>query len=281
MPESKYDLSEYSVLMQVYGKVPPKQFEQAARSMLEQTHKPKDFVLICDGALTAEQEEVIARLQAEYPGVLNVCRFSEHITVGAGSNYGLEQCKCELVARMDADDIAEADRCAAEIAVFARNPETDIVGGYIAEFREGCEGDSLLREVPLEHDEIVAFARRRAPFNNVTVMMKKSAAQAVGGYRDLTRAEDYDLYCRMLMNGSRGVNLPQVMVRCRVSEDGYERRKGWEHAASLIRVRWDLFRMGFTRLSDFLVMSAAHIFVFLMPTKFSGWLYSRHLRKKG
>ena len=280
MSENAKRLPDYSVLMQVYDKVPPEQFGQAARSMLEQTHAPADFVLICDGRLTDAQESVIAQLQREYPGVMNVLRFSEHITVGAGSNHGLEKCRCELVARMDADDIALPERCAAETAEFAAHPELDIVGGYIAEFREGHEDEALLREVPQEQDDILGYARRRAPFNNVTVMMKRSAAQAVGGYRDLTRAEDYDLYCRMLMNGSRGRNLPQVMVRCRVSEDGYERRRGWEHAKSLISVRYDLYKMGFTGLGDFLLMSAVHIFVFLMPASFTDRLYSKRLRKK-
>lgn len=272
-------LPDYSVLMQVYNKVPPEQFEQAARSMLEQSHPPVDFMLICDGELTDEQEKVISKLRNDYPEKMNVHHFSKHISVGAGSNHGMRHCKCELIARMDADDIAMPDRCAAQAAEFAEYPELDIVGGYIAEFKEGQEQNALLREVPLEHEEIVKYARRRTPFNNVTVMMKKAAAQAAGGYRDLTRAEDYDLYCRMLMNGANGKNLPQVMVRCRVSEDGYERRKSWEHAKSLISVRRDLYKMGFTGLSDFLIMSAIHIAVFLMPASFTDWLYSRHLRK--
>lgn len=272
-------LPDYSVLMQVYNKVPPEQLEQAVRSMLGQSHAPVDFVLICDGELTEVQEDVISAIIKDYPEKMNIQRFSEHITVGAGSNHGMKHCKCELIARMDADDIAMPERCAVQVAEFAAHPELDIVGGYIAEFKEGEEQNALLREVPLEHEEIVKYARRRAPFNNVTVMMKKAAAQAAGGYRDLTRAEDYDLYCRMLMNGAKGRNLPQVMVRCRVSEDGYERRKGWEHAKSLISVRRDLYKMGFTGLLDFLIMSAIHIAVFLMPASFTNWLYSRHLRK--
>jgi len=276
----KIELPDYSVLMQVYDKVPPEQFRQAMASMLSQSHPPVDFVLICDGVLTEEQNRVIEETQKNFDQItMTVCRFDDGITVGKGSNYGLPVCRCELVARMDADDIALPDRCRTQAEQFALHPELDIVGGFIEEFSEADPERVLLREVPTDGDKLIQYARRRTPFNNVTVMMRRQAALAVDGYRDLTRAEDYDLYFRMLMNGSKGINLPQVMVRCRVSEDGYSRRKGWEHAKSIISVRRDFYKMGFTSLADLVIMSCAHIVVFLMPSAFTEWLYSRHLRK--
>ncbi len=273
-------LPGYSVLIQVYDKVPPDQFEQALVSMMTQTHSPVDLVLICDGRLTDEQNAVIERVSKNYPDTeMTVCRFDERITVGMGSNHGLTVCRCELVARMDADDISLPDRCRLQAEQFALDPELDIVGGFIEEFSDSDPENALVREVPADSDKLIGYARRRTPFNNVTVMMRRDAALAVGGYRDLTRAEDYDLYFRMLKNGAKGMNLPEVMVRCRVSDDGYSRRKSWEHAKSIISVRRDFYRMGFTSLLDFLTMSAAHIVVFLMPSGFTQWLYSRHLRK--
>jgi len=273
-------LPDYSVLMQVYDKVPAEQFEQAVESMAQQTHPPKDIVIICDGILTPEQNDVIERIQNRYVDItFTICRFDDRITVGKGSNYGLEKCQCQLVARMDSDDIAVPERCRLQAEQFAFNPELDIVGGYIEEFTEGKEGTPLVREVPLTCEELIQYARRRAPFNNVTVMMKRDSALAVGGYRDLTRAEDYDLYFRMLKNGSQGINLPVVMVRCRVSDDGYSRRKNWAHAKSIISVRRDFYRMGYTSLADFLIMTAVHIVVFLMPSGFTEWLYTKLLRR--
>lgn len=280
--ENSVPLPDYSVLMQVYDKVPSEQLEQSLVSMFSQTHPPVELVLICDGVLTEQQDSVIAAVSEKYSDIaLNVCRFDEGVTVGKGSNYGLSKCRCELVARMDADDISLPERCRMEAQQFALDPQLDIVGGYIEEFSDVDPQKLLVREVPTKSGGLVDYARRRTPFNNVTVMLRRSAVQQVGGYRDLTRAEDYDLYFRMLKNGAKGLNLPQVMVRCRIGESGYSRRKSLEHARSIISVRWDFYRMGFTSLLDFLVMSAAQLFVLVMPSKFTEWLYANHLRKKG
>ena len=79
-------LPDYSVLMQVYNKVPPEQFEQAARSMLEQSHPPVDFMLICDGELTDEQEKVISKLMEFKTSPGNCChdRMAEIIRMVEG-----------------------------------------------------------------------------------------------------------------------------------------------------------------------------------------------------
>ena len=80
-------LPSYSVLMQVYDKVPAEQLMQAVESMANQSHPPKDFVIICDGVLTEEQNRTIEKITNDHADIiLTVCRFDERITVGEGSN---------------------------------------------------------------------------------------------------------------------------------------------------------------------------------------------------
>ena len=270
----------YSVMMLVYFKADPTEFDMAIRSMMEQTLPPDEFVLVCDGPLNAELDAVVKKYEDAYPDIFNVVRIEMKIGIGPCANRGLNECHNEIVVRMDADDIAVPTRCARQIAEFIKDPTLDIVGGYIVEFEEGKEDSGLVREVPLEHDELLKYAQRRIPFNNVTVAMRRSRALAVGGFFSLARGEDYDLYCRMLINGAKGKTLPKVLVRCRVNQDAYARRRQWSHTSSLINVRWQLYRRGFSTFSDFLVMSASHVAIMLLPTSFTKWLYSRHLRSK-
>ena len=270
----------YSVMMLVYFKADPVEFDEAIKSMMEQTLPPDEFVLVCDGPIGNELEAVIRNYEHMYPQKFNVIRIEMKIGIGPCANRALSECRNEIVVRMDADDISVPNRCELEIAEFQKDPELDIVGGYIVEFDKNDKENGLLREVPLEHDELLAYARRRIPFNNVTVAMRRDRALAVGGFFSLARGEDYEMYCRMLINGAKGKNIPKVLVRCRVNEDAYVRRKQWSHTSSLINVRWQLYKRGFSSFLDFLVMSCSHIAIMLLPTRFTKWLYSSHLRKR-
>jgi len=178
---------------------------------------------------------------------------------------------------MDSDDISEPDRCMKELAEFAADPSLDIVSGYILEF-EHNENEGFLRTVPTERKEILRYAMRRMPFSNVTIAYRKSLVLRCGGYRDLSRAEDYDMAARMIMAGANFKTLPELLVRVRVSANAFKRRKDWHHIKSLIGVRWGLYRMGFTGLMDFVVMSGSHLVTLLMPERLIRWLYEKKLR---
>ena len=67
----------YSVLMSVYRKEKPEYFKLAIESMLNQTVKSDDFVIVCDGPLTEGLEKVIADYVVAYPGLFNVFRLME------------------------------------------------------------------------------------------------------------------------------------------------------------------------------------------------------------
>ena len=267
----------YSVLMAVYALADPDHFDRALESMFTQTLPPDEFVLVCDGPLTDRLDEIIARYDRNYPGKMKVLRMEEHHGVGICCNAGLEVCRNDIVARMDSDDISEPNRCELEMAEFAADPSLDIVSGYILEFEQD-ENVGFLRKVPTDPEETLRYARRRMPFSNVTIAYRKSKVLECGGYKDLSRAEDYDLTCRMLMAGAKFKTLPEILVRVRVDADAFARRKNWGHIKSLIGVRWGLYRMGFTSLWDFTVMAGSHLVSLFMPERLIRWLYEKKLR---
>jgi len=277
MDSNKIIHPPYSVLMAVYALADPDHFDEALDSMVNQTLPPDELVLVCDGPLTAELDAVIGKYEKQCPGLFNVLRMSEHKGIGHCSNAGLEACRNDIVVRMDADDISEPDRCRLELAEFAADPSLDIVSGYILEF-ESDKSKGFLRTVPTDPQETLRYARRRMPFSNVTIAYRRSLVQKCGGYRQLSRAEDYDLVCRMLMAGAKFRTLPELLVRVRVDDGAFRRRKSFEHTKSLIGVRWGLYRMGFTSLWDFTVMAGSHIATMLMPERLIRWLYERKLR---
>lgn len=271
------EYENYSVLMSVYYKEKTEYLQQSIQSMLNQTVPTNDFVIVCDGELPIETDNLLKRYEKEYPKIFNIIRLKKNVGIGAAANEGLKYCKNELVAKMDADDISLPTRCEKELFIM-QDEDVAVVGSYIDEFRDE---DKVLatRKVPAEYEKIVEYAKRRDPFNNQTVIYRKSAVLAVGGYSDLKRCEDYDLYVRMLSAGYKAKNIPEALVKYRITDGTYERRGSFENLKGFIVVRWKIYKSGFSHLIDFLIPCGAQIVLSLIPAGLRESLYNKLLRK--
>lgn len=275
----KYVLPQYSVLMTVYDKELPENLNESLESMLMQSYPPSDFVLVCDGKLTAELNIIAKSFQNEYKKIFKIIRIDENVGVGKAVNRGIKACRCDYIVRMDSDDISMPDRCIKEMLLFAVKPELDIVGTYVEEFDDRSDETIGIKEVPLIHEDILAYSKRRNPFNRQSVAFRKSKAMEIGGYSNLKLCEDYEFVVRMLAGGAKGQNIPEALVRYRVNENTPEIRKSWKLTKGFINVRWILFTEGYTGFRDFFSPCALQVMLFIFPKRFTRWVYRTFLRK--
>jgi len=271
---------DYSVLMSVYAGADPVHLRQALQSMMDQTLRTNDFVLVCDGPLTSELDEVLASFDKAYPGIFNFIRVEKNIGIGPVANLGLSHCRNELIAKMDSDDIAVRERCEKQIARFNECPDIAVLGGHIAEFESDPTKPFSVRVVPCDHKTILRFGRRRQPFNNMTVMYRRSVVLAVGGYKDYRRCEDYNLFMRILHEGYYAENLNEILVYARVNGDAIGRRGSWETLVGCVRSRWESFRIGYSTLLDLGICIIGELVIFISPRGLKRKLYETFLRKK-
>ena len=231
---------KYSVLMSVYSRENAAFFRDAMNSIWVQTIPADDFVLVCDGPLTTELDEVISEMEKAHSDILQIIRLKENSGLSNALNEGMKHCKNELIARMDSDDISCPDRCEKQLKIFHEDPETDLCSGNVIEFADSIDHITGKRELPETNDEIIAFSRKRNPFNHPAVMYKKTAVEAAGGYSgEYPLFEDYYLWIRMLMNGSRGRNIAETILYMRTPGDFYMRRGGKKYAKDMLAFhRW-------------------------------------------
>jgi glycosyltransferase involved in cell wall biosynthesis len=271
-------MEAYSILMSVYEREDPDFFDRAIASMLNQSVVTNDFVIVCDGPLTEGLEYILKKYDQANPGVFQIIRIPINVGIGAAANIGLKECKNDLVAKMDADDLSLPERCEMQLKMFAANPELTVLGGQIEEFDSDPDQPYAKRCVPAEHEEILKFGRRRQPFNNQTVMYRKSAVLEVGGYSDLPRNEDYDLYARLLASGYYAENIPQPLVKVRVDADATRRRASGATLVGCVRSRWRAYRIGYASLGDFLYCVIGQFVIFLCPGRLQNKIYAKKLR---
>lgn len=271
-------MDKYSVLMSLYTKEKSDYLMQSIDSMLNQTMMPDEIVIVKDGPLTAELEDVLKKYTAMYPGLFNIIVSEKNIGLGLALNIGLKHCRNELVARMDTDDISLPTRCEKQLKTFEEDNELIILGSMVDEFYNNPNEVVSSRIVPTNHDKIYEFAKRRSPFNHPTVMYKKSKVLERGGYSDLRRNQDVDLFARMLFAGAKAGNINESLLLFRSNSDLSKRRRSWENTKSYITTIHKLWRIGYSGFGDFLIVSIGQMVMFLCPLRVQNWLYKVFLR---
>ncbi|NND82756.1 MAG: glycosyltransferase [Gammaproteobacteria bacterium] len=175
---------------------------ESVRSILAQTGVELELLIIDDhskdGAIAALPND--ARLQ-----VLT----SPQRGIVAALNYGLQQARYSIIARMDADDIAAPDRLSTQLAYLAENPSVEFCGAVVEIFRDNgaVEGGFTIYQDWInnlqQHHDITRELFIECPIPHPTFMLRKSALLDLGGYLDKGWPEDYDLCCRALLAGFR------------------------------------------------------------------------------
>ena len=271
--------SKYSVLMSLYIKEDPEYLKLAVDSMLNQTVPPDEIVIVEDGPLTNLLYEVLAEYDKNHKGLFTRVVNEKNLGLGLALNNGLKACRNELVARMDTDDISKPDRCEKQLAAFEKAPELSIVGAFVDEFYDNPDVVVSTRAVPIEHKDIYEFAKRRSAFNHPAVMYRKSKVMENGGYSDLKRNQDVDLFGRMIFSGCKAHNIGESLLLFRSNDNLAKRRKSWQNTKSYIDTIKKFWKMGYSGFGDYVIVACAQTAVFLMPSKLQHWVYKNFLRK--
>ena len=279
------ELPDYSVLMSVYENEKADYLRVAMNSMWNQTVPTNDLVLICDGPLTPELETVIEEMAAIHSDTLHVIRFEKNGGLGHALRVGVKECKNDIIARMDSDDISRPERCEKELFILSAHPEISIVGSVIEEFTEIEPGSSVptainaKRVVPEKPEDIITFAKKRSPFNHPSVMYRRQAVLNAGNYQDVRYMQDYYLWAHMLIAGAKGYNIQEPLVWMRADSNLFKRRSG-----KLYRdIQLDLFKFmrdqGFISSSQYIKSCILRVGSSMAPNWLREFMFKKLLRK--
>lgn len=271
-------MAEFSVLMSVYIKENPNYFDSALESILiNQTLPPNELVLICDGDLTPELDAVIDKYLKLFPSILKVYR-KENGGLGRALNFGLPKCSYELVARADSDDICMPMRFERQVRLLEARQDIDVVGAWIDEFDGDINNVISVRKLPETPEELYEFGKKRNPLSHPSVMFRKKAVEAVGGYKHFYLFEDYYLWVRMLVNGSKFYNIQESLLWFRTSAEMFKRRGGWKYACVEASFQWTIYRLGYIGLPNTIKNILIRFFVRILPNNIRGFIYKKLLR---
>ncbi len=276
-------MNEYSVLIPLGHMEPPAHVRQCLQSIVGQTAPPREIVFVCDHVTPTPLLDVIreclAGKEIKYFSVDCTDLHREGKQLGAILARGVEKCSYELIARMDADDIAPRDRCALQLAEFRKNPSLALVGGVAAEFTDSSDRVVSYRRLPEDSIAIARFAKYRNPFNHSSVMFRRSVVLNVGNYSPtLKGCEDYDLWYRIIAAGEKVINLPQILLYSRVGIDLTRRRRNPQNTVSAFEVKRRMLQDGFITRAQYIISGAAILFLRYAPETVVKHFYAWVLR---
>lgn len=225
------DPPKVSVLLCVYNG--ERYLREAVDSILAQTWADSEFVIVDD----ASTDTTPAILDSYHDVRIVRLRNAENVGLTKSLNRGLEVCRGEYVARIDADDVSEPDRLARQVEFLAHHPEVVILGTWTTEVDEhGREIGAF--EISPEADYVAWELTWRNVVYPSSVLMRRAPVVAIRGYdAGVPYAQDHDLWTRAVMAGGKAALLPERLTRYRRSAGQITCTRAAEQDQCGLRVR--------------------------------------------
>jgi glycosyltransferase involved in cell wall biosynthesis len=241
----------FALLLPVHAGDVAEYVRLAFRSAVDdQTRRPDQVVLVQDGPVPEQVAAVVEELRATSPVPVTYVPLEHNRGLGPALDAGLAASDHDVIARMDSDDISMPHRFAVQLPLIEAG--ADIVGAGLLEFAADVTDVVGHRTPPSDPADILRYARIHDPFNHPTVVYRRSAVLAAGGYGDLPLMEDYWLFARMLASGARPANVPEPLVYYRVGAGAYQRRGGRTLLRSELALQRRLREDGFVTRGQYL-----------------------------
>ena len=203
-----------TVLMSVYNG--ERFLREAIESILTQTFTDFEFLIIDDGSTDAT-----AQILSEYAGQdarIRIVTNETNIGLTKSLNKGIDLAKGEYIARMDADDVSLPERLEKQYRFFKNYPEYTVIGTW--------------GEIINEKDEIIGMLQPEFTFETIlsntfwgcrlvhpSTFYRKKQIRLIHGYNEtLAATQDYDLWLRIIAQGWKIANLPEILIQYRIHE---------------------------------------------------------------
>lgn len=197
-----------SVVMPVFNT--ERYVHRAIESILHQTLKNFEFIILNDGS--TDNTFKIIKTYKKKDKRIRLINNQRNLRIAQTLNKAISYARTDLIARMDADDIAHLKRLEVQYLYLKRHPEVAIVGTNISIINEG-EEEIWKREYPTKSKDLKKIMFRYSPFAHPSVMFRKKVFDEVGGYNPkMVPCEDIDLWFKIGAKYNFG-NIPKTLLK--------------------------------------------------------------------
>jgi glycosyltransferase involved in cell wall biosynthesis len=235
--------------------------EECVNSILGQTFQGFEYIILNNGS-TDGTADLLNKFTDPRLQIIH----QENLGISRSLNKGAELSRCDLIARLDADDYSAPTRLERQVEVMNKYPDLVLCG---SRFRELVGGKSLPQRVAfMETDEAIRKSLSCFnPFAHSTVMFRKEAFFGAGGYNNKIKySQDYDLWLNMLALGKACI-LEDELGIVRLSEQSTSNQNRVKQKLEGLQIRWSAFRQFGGDLEKVLYYSLKSLTGLIFPSK--------------
>lgn len=209
------EMTKLSVVMSFYNE-PLQWIEHAVQSILNQTYKNFEFIIICDNADNKAGIEYIKGLASRDSRIKMVIN-QTNLGPTKCLNNAISLARGKYIARMDADDIALEERFEKQVAYMDANPETMVCA---TDVHVVDEGGSIVRRNRYKRKYNPTRLLLQNTISHPTVMLRKSLIKLRGTIynEEYLYAQDYELWQYLYLRGIKPYTLQEPLLLLRKSQ---------------------------------------------------------------
>ncbi|MBE7091643.1 MAG: glycosyltransferase [Clostridiales bacterium] len=271
---------KFSVAMSTYKNDDPEQLKVALDSVCTQSLLPNEVYLVVDGPISEELDEVINEYQQKYD-FFTVTKFEKNVGRGKVLNNTFENCKYDLIAIMDSDDISAPGRFKKQLDAYLEEP-CDVLGGrtigFVGDLYTTTKVSASNRK--LTHEEILKRLPFTSPISHVTALMRREAVLKAGNYLPSHYHEDYYLWARMAHAGCTFRNIPDYLVYVRLGENQARRHGGLKYFKAECDVRKYMLSNKLSTFPQFFkALAIRFVYQIVLPPSVRNWASLKFKRR--
>jgi len=248
--------------------------EEALDSLLTQTYPNFEIIAVDDGS-TDTTLEILQAIGQIDPRLVVLAE--PHRGVVGAANRGLSACRGEIIARMDADDRCHPERVAKQRDFLLTHDDIDVVSCLVEGFPADAVGEGFqiyyrwLNSL-IDHEDIAREIFVESPIANPSAAFRREWIQSLGGYQELGWPEDYDLWLRAYLAGSRFAKIPEVLVYWREHPERLTHTDSRYSVENFLRAKAHYLANGPARDRDAIIIWGAGM---------TGRRLSKHIEREG
>lgn len=223
------NMPKISVIMPVYNG--GKYLKAAVQSVLDQTYKDFEFIILDDGSLD-NSLSIVENFSDERIKFVKL----NHRGIVTALNKGLEISKSEYIVRVDADDLSLPDRFEKLLNYMEENKQIAVCGSWAISIDDEGKVIGEMKYPPMQYKDIKKYSLLHNPFIHPSVIFRKEVVLGVGGYRNFKHNEDYELWTRVLSKNS-GHNVPEFLLKYRIHSDQITKKSNFKMRLTGVCVR--------------------------------------------
>lgn len=266
---------KFSVILPIYIKVDFYTFQKSFNSIINQTLKPDEILIIFDGPIK-KKIDIFLKIQKKKYSFIRIINFKKNYGLGHVLNYAVKKCNYEYIARCDADDISKKNRFKKQIKFLIRYPKVDVLGTNIIELFNNKFYSK--KKMPCNHDNIIKQLNFRNPINHSSVIFKKKKLVQSGNYKEMFYFEDYYMWFRMVKKGCYFKNMSEYLVYMNVDENFYNRRTGLKYFKYYLVFLKRLYKEKNINILIFFLCLLIRSPIILINKNFLKYIYQKVLR---